>query len=61
MRIREFQPPAPPKQIEMTFERNDGWAIVAALAEYAERHPGAAEQEKWKRWARELDDVLRAS
>ena len=51
--------PTPPPEIRMSFAVGDGWAIVAALAEYAERHPGAAQVQEWKRWASELDAVLR--
>ena len=59
MRIERVRPQPPPTQFSMTFSMNDGWAVIAALKEYAERHPQAAEREQWKAWAAELDKTMR--
>jgi hypothetical protein len=58
MKIESFTPQVP-RQIRMEFDRNDGWAIIAAINEYAEKYPQAVEVEKWKRWASDLDKELR--
>lgn len=58
MKIERFNP-KPPAEFKMTFARDDGWAIVAALREYVERHQGAAHLEDWKKWAADLDRELR--
>jgi hypothetical protein len=47
MKIDRAQPPPPPCEITMTFPVQEGWAIVAALKEWAERHPNAADVEMW--------------
>jgi hypothetical protein len=59
VKIERVIPKPPPTEIQMTFGRNAGWAIVAALKEYAAHHPYAAHVENWKRWADDLDEELR--
>jgi len=59
MKIERHAPEPPPPEFTMTFTRDDGWAIVAALAEYADAHSGARDRDTWKRWAKELDCELR--
>lgn len=59
MKINRFQPAPPAPQFTMTFTQHEGWAIAAALAFYAERHPDAAERETWMDWAKRLDAELR--
>jgi hypothetical protein len=51
--------PQPQPEFTMTFSRDDGWAIVAALSYYAEKHVGAVERDEWKQWAADLDKELR--
>lgn len=59
MKITTMQPPPPPREIVMTFSIDDGWAIVAALREYVDRHQGAVHRDEWRQWAKDLDDELR--
>lgn len=59
MKIASMKLPPPPRHIEMTFPQSEGWAIVAALSDYARAHPAAAEVESWREWAKTLDDELR--
>lgn len=47
------------REVMMVFTVSEGWAITAALAYYAEKHPGAAEREQWLTWAKALDTELR--
>lgn len=61
MRITAQIPQPPPKEIVMTFPKAEGWAIAAALAEYAERHPEAVRAALWNEWATRLDEILRSS
>lgn len=51
--------PRPPREITMAFPESDGWAIIAALIEYAESHPNAAHADHWRDWAKRLDEELR--
>ncbi len=59
MKIRRVQPPAPPPVFLLEISDGEGWAVVAALREYAERHPHAVEVEAWRSWAKDLDRKLR--
>lgn len=59
MQIERVDPKPMPPNFRLTFSQNDGWGIVAALREYAERHPNAVENEKWLQWAKDLDRELR--
>jgi len=58
MRIKRTVPEPPPTFV-MTFTQHEGWAIVAALTSYAERHPDAAHSGDWLSWAKTLDAELR--
>jgi hypothetical protein len=58
-RIPPPVPPVPPPVFLLTFTRDEGWALTAALREYAERHPHAADKNEWLQWAKELDRELR--
>jgi hypothetical protein len=51
--------PEPPTHIRMSFPLDEGWAVVAALKDYAEQHPDAAGVDKWAKWAQTLDAELR--
>jgi hypothetical protein len=58
MRIERFIPtPAP--SFTMTFTREEGWALVAALSDWADKHPDAASLDEWKQWATDLTRELR--
>jgi len=60
VKILRLPPPAPPPPgYGLEFSRDEGWVIVAALADYAATHPDAAERDEWRRWAKELDRELR--
>ena len=58
MKISYVQP-IPEREVVMTFAEGDGWAIIAALTEYADQHPSAVGYDKWKKWAKDLDALLR--
>lgn len=59
MKIERVAPPPPPREFALTFTRDEGWAIVGALKEYAVSHRGAVHADTWSRWADELDAKLR--
>jgi hypothetical protein len=59
MKIETYQPPKPPKVYRLEFSREDGWAVVAALADFARKNPNANNSELWRDWANELDRLLR--
>jgi hypothetical protein len=59
MRIGRFQPPLPPREFTLTFNKNEGWVVVAALHRYADAHPQAVEREQWEQWSKDLDAELR--
>jgi hypothetical protein len=59
LRIELVTPPPPPKQVSMTFPRDDAWAIIAALREYADRNKRAVHREDWIKWASDLDELVR--
>lgn len=59
MKIETAVPVPPPREIRMTFPAHEGWAIMAALREYADLHPGAVHAENWREWAFKLDKELR--
>ncbi len=50
--------PKPPPEIVMTFSEHEGWAVLAALTEWANDHPDAHDAETWRGWAKELDALL---
>lgn len=58
MKVSSVIPPNA-RQISLTFPQDQGWAIVAALREYADRHPDAQHREDWRNWAEALDKELR--
>jgi hypothetical protein len=58
LKIASVQAPPPPREISMTFSSGEGWAVVAALREYADHHAGAADVAKWNEWATALDREL---
>jgi hypothetical protein len=45
----------------MTFPHSEGWAVVAALRDYADAHPEAADAKAWRAWSKELERELRTS
>lgn len=49
--------PAPTYRLE--FNAFEGWAVVAALRDYADRHPQAACVKEWELWADALARELR--
>jgi hypothetical protein len=51
--------PRPPPEFTMTFSKDEGWAIVAALREYSDKHPQAMDRDEWREWADVLDKELR--
>jgi hypothetical protein len=57
-RVIPQPPPPPPVQFSLVFTRDEGWAIVAALRDYADRHPSAARADDWLQWAKDLDREL---
>lgn len=59
MEIKSFIPKSP-KMYSLTFPMDEGWAIVAALSEYADKHPQAAHTDKWRQWAITLDRELKS-
>jgi hypothetical protein len=59
MRVDRVTPRPPPDEFRLTFSRDDGWTIVAALKLYADTQPLAANNEHWKRWTADLDKELR--
>jgi hypothetical protein len=59
VKIAARQPPPPPPVFEMEFDRTEGVALVAMIRDYVHHHPQAANIADWKRWADELDRVLR--
>lgn len=60
MKIASIAPnPPPPREITMSFPQGEGWAIVAALREYADRNPRAVNESHWREWAKALDRELR--
>jgi hypothetical protein len=61
MKIQCFQLSAPPPEIVMTFTRDEGWALMAALYEWTEKHPLAADVAQWRQWHEDLRKLLRES
>lgn len=59
MKIRVVPPPRVRAEISLTFSTDEGWAIVAALREYADNHPDAVHREEWRKWASDLYDRMR--
>lgn len=59
MKIAKFIPPVEPR-FSLTFTLDEGWAVVAALADWAKKNPGAAEANAWTQWAHDLDRELRS-
>lgn len=60
MRVERVPPDPPAPLFQLTFERDDGWPLVAALREYADNHRGAVRRDSWLAWAEELDRLLRS-
>lgn len=46
-------------EFKITFSREEGWPILAALNEWIANHPDAANIHIWKKWAQDLDNYLR--
>jgi hypothetical protein len=59
MKIARIPPPTPPPTFTMTFSREEGWTIAAALSYYADEHPEAVQKKLWWDWAADLDKKLR--
>lgn len=55
----ELTIPKPPPEFHMTFNRDEGWALCAALKQFADNHPRAEEVLTWHDWADKLDSLLR--
>lgn len=61
VRITRTIPPAvqPPAEFTMTFSQDEGWALRMALLDAHAKYVDAADREDWKKWAQELDGLLR--
>lgn len=49
----------PVRTYRLEFTRDEGWAVAAALREYAVLHSDAADVKQWELWADALARELR--
>ncbi len=59
MKISKERPEPLPLEIVLRFPVGEGWAVAAALREYADSHPQASHRDSWRSWAADLDRFLR--